>query len=268
MGNKKIITAVSLIVLAAVIAVTAFLLLRSRETPESSPVFSEPVPTRPTPPPAASAPVQPPAILNPVVVESGPAPLPSLDESDKAFREAIIETFGKRVLTLFLPEHLIRKIVATVDNLPRDRLPPAIVPLRRAPGALRVDNDGDTRVIAADNAERYAYLIKPAATIDVAKVAALYRRFYPLFQKAYEELGYPNAYFNDRLIITIDNLLAAPEPEVPIELVQPKVLYQYADAELEARSAGQKIMIRIGRDNERLLKGKLRELRRALAVAP
>lgn len=27
-----------------------------------------------------------------------------------------------------------------------------------------------------------------------------YVRLYPLFQKAYVELGYPNGYFNDRLI--------------------------------------------------------------------
>jgi len=42
------------------------------------------------------------------------------------------------------------------------------------------------------------------------------------------------------------------------------VLYAYADPDLEARSAGQKIMMRMGADNEAKVKAKLRELRRAL----
>jgi hypothetical protein len=44
--------------------------------------------------------------------------------------------------------------------------------------------------------------------------------------------------FNDRLIEIMDHLLAAPEIEGPIELVQPKVLYRFADPELEKRSWG------------------------------
>jgi len=49
-----------------------------------------------------------------------------------------------------------------------------------------------------------------------------------------------------------------------VELSQPKVLYEYADPSLEARSAGQKILIRMGPVNESRVKTKLREIRRAL----
>ena len=47
----------------------------------------------------------------------------------------------------------------------------------------------------------------------------------------------------------IDHLLATPEIEGPIRLVQPKVLYEFADPELEARSAGQKLLLRMGAAN-------------------
>ena len=47
------------------------------------------------------------------------------------------------------------------------------------------------------------------------QVASLYLHFYPLFQQAYQSLGYPNGYFNDRLVATIDNLLAAPDVSGP-----------------------------------------------------
>ncbi len=47
-------------------------------------------------------------------------------------------------------------------------------------------------------------------------------------------------------------------------LAQPKVLYQYVDADLESRSAGQKIMMRMGGENAAKLKSKLHEIRALL----
>ena len=48
-------------------------------------------------------------------------------------------------------------------------------------------------------------------SVDTGRLAALYVRFYPLFQQAYRDLGYPNGYFNDRLVEVIDHLLVTPE---------------------------------------------------------
>ncbi len=44
--------------------------------------------------------------------------------------------------------------------------------------------------------------------LDMKQVADVYLRFYPLFQGAYQDLGYPTGYFNDRLVQVIDSLLA------------------------------------------------------------
>ena len=88
---------------------------------------------------------------------------------------------------------------------------------------------------------------------------------YPLFQQSYRDLGYPKGYFNDRLIAAMDDLLATPEPKAPLQLTQDKVLYQFADPDLERRSAGQKVMLRIGTENARAVKAKLREFRAAVA---
>jgi hypothetical protein len=95
----------------------------------------------------------------------------------------------------------------------------------------------------------------------------IYAQAYPLFQQAYEQLGYPGKYFNDRLVEAIDDLLAAPEVDAPLKLMQPKVLYEFADPDLETRSAGQKILIRMGKDNALKVKAKLREVRQELAAA-
>src|SRR3954470_15613803 len=96
--------------------------------------------------------------------------------------------------------------------------------------------------------------------IDTRALVYSYVHAYPLFQQAYEELGYPGQYFNDRVLAAIDDMLAAPQSDGPIVVVRPKVLYQFADPDLEARSAGQKIMMRVGKDNEIKMKSKLGEI--------
>jgi hypothetical protein len=53
----------------------------------------------------------------------------------------------------------------------------------------------------------------------------------------------------------------------PVELFRPGVMYEYADPDLEVRSAGQKILIRMGSENAARLKAKLREIRRQLTGA-
>lgn len=96
---------------------------------------------------------------------------------------------------------------------------------------------------------------------DAKKLVAVYARFYPLFQRAYQDLGYPDGYFNSRLVAIIDHLRAVLEIEGPLALTQPHVLYEFADPDLELRSAGHKIMLRMGMDNAAKIKAKLREIR-------
>jgi len=47
----------------------------------------------------------------------------------------------------------------------------------------------------------------------------------------------------------IDDLLATPELDAPVKLLRPRVLYEFADPDLETRSAGQKILLRMGPEN-------------------
>ena len=137
-------------------------------------------------------------------------------------------------------------------------------------GAFVVDGDPDNgrTAIGGGNAARYAPYLAALKATDTAQLAALYTQYYPLFQAAYRDLGYPDGYFNDRLVDVIDHLLATPEPAAPLTLLQPGVLYEFANPDLQARSAGQKALLRMGPDNARVVKAKLRELRAALVRGP
>ncbi len=256
--------------LIAVISVLAgyFFLISVREEAPPTVVVAPPPPTAPTAPPppvpALAAP-EPPAILHPIEATPSEEPLPELGKSDAPFRKALGEVLGKNGLALVLSDELIHHLVVTIDNLPRRHLAADVVPLRRAEGKFNTEGKDETLSIGAGNAARYAAYAAAIKAVDSARLVAVYRRFYPLFERAYHEIGYPQAHFNDRLVAAIDDLLSAPDPEVPVRLVQPKILYEYADPDLEARSAGQKIMMRIGRENAALLKERLREIRRLVA---
>lgn len=193
--------------------------------------------------------------------------LPSLDDSDAYFKLELLGLFGEALDNLLVESGLIDKFVITIDNLPQSSVAERVRPLRSIEGPFPVepaDVEG-TYVIGGDNAARYAPLIGVLSSADPQRVMETYSRFYPLMQEAYVRLGYPDAYFNDRLIAVIDHLLAAPEPETPLRLVRPNVLYQYADPELEALSAGQKLMLRMGRENAATVKALLRDYRNRLA---
>lgn len=222
----------------------------------------QPVPPQPSKTAAPPAPVSTaPAILHPL--DAGPAqPLPALGESDAAIWEALAGLLDRKSLTqFFYPDLVIRRIVATIDNLPRKKAPMRMMPVKPVPPPFARLGTGDNTVIGPGNSARYAAYVKAAQTVDARKLVDAYVRFYPLFQRAYEELGFPKGYFNDRLVETLDDLLNAPDIKGPIKLIQPKVMYEFADSALEARSAGQKIMIRMGGENAAKVKAKLREIR-------
>ncbi len=209
--------------------------------------------------------VAPPDALDSQADES-PAPLPPLDKSDAQFKSAISAFVTERSLeTLFRTDGFIRRLVVSIDNLPGMQLPRAKHrAMRPIAGRFVVRAEGDSLYLSPDNFERYTPIVELIASLDVDRLIAVYLRYYPLFQEAYEYLGYPSAYFNDRLIDVIDHLLAAPAVDGPVKLVRPHVLYRYGDPNLETLSAGRKVMIRVGPVNARKLKSKLREIRHAL----
>lgn len=230
----------------------------------------EPPPPAPVPsaqPQAAAPPSAEPHIEHPIEAPTtpAPAPLPGLPESDSAVQQALVGVFGSLVFEqLFQPQDIIRHFVATIDNLPRKTVAQRLLPLRPVPGPFRVTGPEGSVVIGPDNAARYTPYVRALEALNSAKLVAIYVHFYPLFQQAYAELGYPSRYFNDRLFEVIDHLLATPDANGPIVLTQPKVLYEYADPALQDLSAGQKMLLRMGPENEAKVKAKLRELKRAL----
>ena len=265
-SNRGGVAVVGVVLLAA--AAGGFVYLRqSREKAAPAAVTVPPEAPLPTVDTGAEAadPVEP-ALgdvpIQPVVT------LPPLAESDAAAVEALLALFGgDRAPSWLVPEFVVQRTVATIDNLPRTRIPSNITVVKPVPGALALEGTGDARALSAANQARYATYVDAFERVDTATLVASYVRLYPLFQQAYRELGNGDARFNDRLIEVVDHLLAAPEIGPPIQLVRPKYYWEFREPSLEQMSAGHKLMVRIGPAQSARVKAKLREVRAALAGA-
>jgi len=271
----------SIVVAVLVLLAAAFFGWRwyqQQQAPEATPVAAAPNDGAPPPPAPAPAPqsLEPRNPMDGIAVPD--AGLANATDADTRVMKALVDLFGsKNVADLLQFDGIVRRFVATVDNLAREQAPASAWPVQQTKQRFITSGQGDKQVIAANNAARYNAMVLFAGSVDPAKAAKAYARLYPLFQHAYEELGYPGRYFNDRLVAVIDHLLQAPEPAGPVQVrlvevkgdvpsQRPWVRYEYADPQLEAMSAGQKIMVRMGLENERKVKASMRAFREQIAT--
>ncbi|MDX8378994.1 MAG: DUF3014 domain-containing protein [Gallionella sp.] len=253
---KKIASiAVVLIILLACFAAYYY----SSQTP---PVKPEPVKVQ-APPPA------PEPIVRQIIAPPLPAaaPLPKLTESDSYVIDTLTTLINNKYLMRFFnTKQFIHKIVATIDNLPRRRVPRRVMPMRPVAGKFITSGEDENLIISRKNAARYRPYVHIIQSLDSKKAVELYVHLYPLFQQAYEDLGYPKKYFNDRLLVVLGNLLVTPNIKEPVRLVQPSMSYKFADINLEKRSIGQRIIMRMGRKNEARTKAWLTEVKQELML--
>jgi hypothetical protein len=211
---------------------------------------------------AATAPAPEPAIKNPIVAPD------DIDPNLSATEQVATLVGTPRFESMFVPDDFVRRVVATLDSLARQDVPQRMVPAKPLGGEFVAAGEGDSLVLGAANYARYAGWVDVVDSLDAESTAALYKRLYPQFQKAYEELGNPDGYFNDRVVEVIDHLLAAPEAPATIALVRPNVFYEFADPALESQSAGRKLLLRMGPGNAARVKAKLKEIRDLIAAPP
>jgi len=264
----------SLVIVLAI----GFYLYEQSKSPLEDGIFitDEPAPpVRETPSPEPESSVEYPVpkvtrITEPLEEKDEPAseetPLPELDKSDETMQKELENLYSKETIAeLFLVKTLIRHFVVTVDNMTRRKLPQRYVFTTPPPGQFIVDEPvEDEYYLSEENYNRYNKFVRFITDVNLERLIDLYRYYYPLFQEAYEDLGYPNQYFNDRLVQVIEHLLKTPTPTDKIRLVRPNVFYKFADPDLESLSAGQKILIRMGPENATKVKSVLREAHRRL----
>jgi hypothetical protein len=229
---------------------------------EPDPVHETPPPTLVLKPAVEEAPADP-WPSDPVqedIAEPPPPPLPPLDESDEPIKQELAVIAGSEPLVQYLvKDQVISRLVATIDALDGRQVPPLVNPIRSPEGKFVVGTEGDRYLVNEDNATRYDAYVELLQQMNTTMLASVYRHYYPLFQQAWEDNG-GEGLFNDRLLGIIDHLAQAPDVKGVIYLLKPEAVYLYEDPALEALTAGQKILLRMGPDNAAAVKAKLGEI--------
>ncbi len=254
---------------AAIILGLTFYLNRTGDesvVSESLPVADEESQSSPGP-----APDGPPTAAEEVMTETPPSPainepvlvLPSLNQSDEFVRERIPEAVPAPWRER---EDLLRRAAVVLENATRGEIP------KRQLSYLAPEGSYPVREVEAPGAEQPRYFVDPAGftrydryldmleALPPDEMATLLRDTSPLLGEALAELGTEVA-VNESILEAVDQMLAVPVLRGDVELVQPKVLFEYADPALEGLTDLQKQVLRMGPDNVERLQAYLRAMR-------
>ncbi|MGE0626031.1 MAG: DUF3014 domain-containing protein, partial [Pseudomonadales bacterium] len=225
-------------------------------------------------PPVEAPPAGEPATSSTVMEETPPSPvirppelvLPPLNASDDFVRGRLPDTIPQAWTG---KDDLLRRLAVLAENASRGELPRRQLAFLAPDGKFAVREQADTGSEEAklfmDPAgyRRYDRYLDILESLPPATLAALLNDTAPLLQQAVQELGVEGE-AQAQMLAAIDQMMAVPVLEGDVELVQPKVFYEYADPSLEALSSLQKQVLRMGPENVKRLQAYLTTLRAEL----
>src|ERR1700736_3135710 len=174
MINKPVIGVAAAVV---VVAAGTWYYLHSRHAPvPSAPVAAQqPAPAEPPAEPSVQHP------LPEGQTDSAPkVPLPALADSDPALSDALAHVAGhEAVKNYLLPQNIIRHLVVTIDNLPRQKVAVEKRPTSPVAGSFVANGDELHATLDPQNFARYQPIVAVVSKLDMPQLAAVYIRFYP-----------------------------------------------------------------------------------------
>ncbi|HEX4975049.1 MAG TPA: DUF3014 domain-containing protein [Pseudomonadales bacterium] len=191
--------------------------------------------------------------------------LPTLERSDDFFRsEWALLSADARMAEWASTDQLLRKAMTVLDNLARGKVMTSLLrsfspaeampalPLPVAPEGEQVEHFR----LDPSGYERFTSTVAVINGLDNTQLVGFYIKLRPLFQQAYLELGYPSGHVDDVIFKALRVINAVSVPVGEMDLIRPKVKYQFADPALEALSPLEKLFIRMGPQNSRVLQQK------------
>lgn len=200
----------------------------------------------------------------PPAAPAEPEPLPSLDESDPAVARSLEQHQWTGLSGLLADDFIIRKTVRAVVAAANGEWVYQHRPIAPPASPFEAAKDGDTLRIAPANFARYEPYIDALVSVDAFTAAKMYTQYYPLFEEAYGELGLQQGNFHGAVLKALALVENAPAHD-DAELIQPSVAYKFKNAEIEGLPQIQKLLIRMGPENQTRLQAWLAELERQLS---
>ena len=178
--RNKVIWVAAAVVAAALIGVGVYYRFHTSTpmatsgTVPSAPPAAAPAPASAPLPSAAQAP----AIAHPVPAPSstaGAQPLPPLNHSDAVVLAALDTLIGHPAVARFIvPKNIIRRVVVSVDSLPRAKVSADLRPIQATPGETVVNRQGAVVLLSQRNYARYTPFVAVVSRLNVQGLAQLY----------------------------------------------------------------------------------------------
>jgi len=233
------------------------------------PLAEEPAPTvtapPPEPPPAPvvteiEEPAPEPPPLPPEPVEE---PLPRLEESDDAVRDAVgdipLGTAGQQYL---IPGNIIERSASLIYLMAQGDVPYKLLPVSRPKAAFPISDDGTQVVTDPAGFERYDALTQWLQSLDLESLLSSLEWFIPLFREAWSYYGEDPAAFDMAVVMTLDLVIATPEIDLgEARLIRKEAVWIFEDPAIEGLAPIQKQVLRMGPENAEAVKAKAAEAR-------
>jgi hypothetical protein len=193
--------------------------------------------------------------------------LPPLDETDALVRQLVDRLSTHPVVASWLTtDGLILNFVVVTTRIANGETPvgelKAVGPIPR----FAVRRTRDDLFIDPSSYRRYDRYAAAVSSLDGRGAARLYATLKPRVTDAYGRLGPADREFDRVLERAVIELLEVPVVEGAVELVPHGAVYAFADERLQALSAAQKQLLRMGPQNVRMVQSKLREIAAALGI--
>lgn len=255
--TKKVILTGTLIIMVVVLVAAVYYLF-IRQKPEEIPPVQEVVKEQPVQVHEEE----------PVIEEEVPEPIQvELDKSDEFVRELAEQLSSHQKLVAWLKRNdLIHKFTAAVDNIANGLSPRPQIDFFTPKNEFKVIMKDDLCFVDPKGYSRYNLVSDVFVSLDSEGFAKLYRQLKPLIQEAYRDLGYPEKDFDKTMKAAMIELLKVPVVRGDMLLEKKVISYEIADPELESLSEAQKHLLRMGPENIRKIKRKLRELGATLGI--
>jgi hypothetical protein len=186
--------------------------------------------------------------------------LPSLEASDDFVREQV-SPLSPGMTEWLKQDDLVRRFAVVIDNARVGDYPRRQLVFLTPTAKFPVRQDGNRMLLDPEGYHRFDSFVDTAISVDPQKAAALVRTLSPLLVEALKELGAKDSDPTTAIREGIEQVLATPDLQGDIEVVQPKVYYQFADPNLESLKPLQKQLLRMGPQNLARIKSYLTQVK-------
>ncbi|MEO5739409.1 MAG: DUF3014 domain-containing protein [Vicinamibacterales bacterium] len=220
----------------------------------------------PTRPPATTARIEQPQSQRPAEADQS-IPLPPLDESDPLVRELVSRLSSHpTVLSWLATDGLIVNFALVTHRIADGRSPAKELGFLGPIAPFRPRTSRDDLFIDPSSYRRYDKYAQAVSALDARGAARLYATLKPRLLDAQRRINPSGGEFDPVLERAIVQLLQVPVLHGEVELVPKGIGYGFADPKLEALSASQKQLLRMGPQNVQAIQQKLRDIADYLAI--